>query len=446
MAGTLKVGYGATASSYLTGSVGGIFMTASSLISEHNQVSTNGDPAVFAFEKNNSMLLLVCQYGQANPNNMLIVDPVNWTVTVVSMAPLTNIYSVVYDDDYIYCIDYDTAIVAMFNKSDYSLKATYQQQAVNPGHQINGVALAMFKGYVVALFTESLDPWNSGSYDPSLVVLLNPSAVSGQSLPAVTVQVGGITPATYVEVGLNATGLEVIQDTDEEDDTWYVFATCLGGIQNTGSGNGALSHLDSVNYVFKTGPNRIEATATTHLKGTSSSSLDFRRLTLKADGTIGFLFIGNVYSYDPTTYKTNMTWQLYQTNFAELKSLVNKTIANLVSTGLVLQNSGNYDTGYLWDVYYDSSTNWLIMAHGDSIYVYDLGAASPWTAPIYVFNQTDADPDRELNNDSAGNLNSVCYIGRGISMMGSVPQPIASRKMTVKEFVTAELAKKAARG
>jgi hypothetical protein len=440
----LTAAYGVTAANYATGSVGGLFKTTTDLVSHHNQTATNGDPAIFAFTGANGPLLLVCQYGQASANNMLVIDPsgASWSVTVVAMTPMTNIYSVVENATHIFCIDYDTATVGMFSKNGYTLTATYQQQATEVGYQVNGVALARFNNYVVALFTESLNPWTTGSYTFSRVVLLDPTAVVSQSLPPVSLILNG-TSVTSVPVGNNANGLAMMKDTGTTFETWYAFVTCLGGVQNTGFGNGALSRLDSVKIEFDTEDEQILATVTTHIMGTDSSSLDFRRLSFKADGSVALLLIGNVYNYDSVTYKTYMTWQLYESSFSVIKLLVNQTISLLQWTP-VLQNDikQGYDIGYLWDVHYDNINGWAVLAHGDSIYVYDRTAANPWAAPIYVFNQTDANPNRELNNDANGNLNSYCVLGSGVTLMGSVPQPVASRQMTMKEFVIGELKKK----
>jgi hypothetical protein len=452
----LKAFFTVTNSSYSSGHAGAIGIENGSLIVSPDKLVTNGDPSVHALPGPTG-LFAQYNYSTTNPLPIIIATPgataaAAWTTASHNLTEMVNVYGALLIGDFLFGINYDTSTVVKYDTSDpagWTLVASYTYS--DPQLESHGVGLCQLgNGVIAAVFLVAANPWapdpDDAGYVSGRVVFLDPVAASG--LPVIPVYLDGSqTTVDSVPVGKNPTGLVPVPGTISG--TWDIFVPCIGGAQRTDEGNGAQSRLDRINVTsIGSGPKTITALFRTPVIGDalspSSANYDIRQLAVTSTGR-AFILQGNVKGYDTTNYKQQMVWKIRETTVGVLRALPNPTSVSTVGTlRLQTTNAQNpgYDNGYLWDIACDNANVWLWMAHGDSILIYDLSAASPWAAPAYSF------PHSALNPTAAdGNLNSIALTLESataavqhVLLHGVAHAAVASGSTTWREFVRGKLA------
>jgi hypothetical protein len=396
-----------TDSLYTSGMLSVITRTGNVMATEVNKLGTTGDATVNSVTGPNGLLYLVNEYAVNGPWKFTLIGPGNnWTPQVLTITKLKNIYALVQNSTHIFCIDYDEHRVVMIEKQGWTEVAWYDFTPSEAGYQAFGVGLCTMGRYVVSLFNECNAPWTTADYLSGKVVVLDPDAVSGTSLPPVAVDFGG-QPKTVIDVGKNATSIVPFVASTENV---LMYVPSIGGKQKMNAGNGNESRLHEISITEDPLTGDLSGSVAVRLVGSTVpadfSNLDYRHITFKENGD-AYLMVANVYDYNMSNYKTQMVWQVYQTTVGTLQNLSDQDVVSALGSPEIF-NAAPCDEGFLWDIVYDNGNDWLWMGHGDSVYIYDRGANASWT-PTQIFSQYDSvDPTHSLNIEANanGNLNS----------------------------------------
>ena len=296
-----------------------------------------------------------------------------------ALTPPRNPHGLVnapFGDEYLLVADYDSdgganatgnvTVLSMDASDTYSVAGHYDFPT-NGSYQAHCQDIQVVGGRIFALviysYTASTSPIVM-NYDSSVVYEL----ALDSSGPAVTLKSLG-------SVALDKNAVQIVPFTFNS--TLYLFAPCIGGMQNYGSGNAANSSLAVINA-----GGTLSGTAQRAFIGTNNpSSLDFRGLAISSDGTAAFILVGN---YDASY---NMGWQVHKSSVAVLVANAGITPTPTLNSPFPW-GSGSNGAGYFWALgtcrVNDNSSGdeYLVFARGTALSNAAIALDAVYLAPV----------------------------------------------------------------
>ncbi|MDR1987062.1 MAG: hypothetical protein LBP88_08865 [Treponema sp.] len=338
----------------------------------------------------------------------------------------TNPHGLAQVGDYLYLIDYESQFIYILGGNELTnlpvatthVLAQYPfdvgSEAALPddakGQAIIALTDADGNTYLYALYI--VNDSSGGDYKPSILVRLS-----------VDTSDGSLKYVDWVEVGLNAQEIVPVSDTNGNV---TLLIPAIGGYQNAGKTNGALSEIDSVDpFPLKS------LSATVVLTGDATPpnppTYDFQAIAASFrsnDYGIVYILTGD---YD-ANYDND--WTLYQTTVQKLLSVTKLPISQAVDKGILTQVDASQGTpGYFWDLLWVNGpvpdADRLLFFRGSPLLVNPAAAYTPLPennpANIYFDRGTDPGQIGGQNVNSATLMEEAALqAAAGVSLKRSV--------------------------
>jgi len=392
--------YTAGSSMWMTDRLGLISGTNAPTKDINTAVSASGGSGVFPFynESKSATRVAIAQNSYGASDTLWVFDPStgSWSKPVAELSTVANVHDMTYSEKYLYAAGYDKGIIGSFAISGdtYTTGKSYTFTPSSSDYKAHAEGVAYYDSNVYGIFTAVKGSYGNYTYLPHKLVKLSQtlSVVSSADLNGKNFD--GSTPGSHVIKG----------------STLYIAS--LGGNQSTTGSFNTDSMIEKVD-----------------LSTMKSTALVTTADLVKKDSTWKYNFYSMAINGE-TVYIEALYWGAWGSTTTN-NIVIYKTTVSALEKGDIGTKIGTFTSdGYSVGLDFDSKTNLLWAATGDTLQKYDGSKWTPYDSTamgghLTKFHDLVAASAKSDSGSSGGGCNAGFA---GLLLLAAIPAITFSRK------------------